>query len=633
VFISAMRGFLAVDSPAGAPTAWRASAYSPRNYWTASSEAASPGATLEIRLPYASGGEQSFADTVDSSLRVVHAGFIELPAAAHGTRSAASLYESLQRRLDNLPSTLTSLGGSFSAAYVAPDLRKLVLYCSVTSRWPIYYRSGSRTFVWSTSSADALASCPDPADVDFSILPSMILDGRVPADRTALRTVHRLPPGYRLTYCEGHVTVERVDELACAHRTLTISAAANEFRELLAASVTRCGQVAPSVVTLLSGGVDSAAVAWETNTHESALALTLTTDEIPALAVNYRHAPLVARQARIRHLAFDTSRLIDDIDAYLAPLADVATLTLRNPNRIEFLAAARHIQQEIGPSVVLTGLAAEGLFAYDARSVLQSQGLRSLNPLENPAFVFRQGHLWRMFAPTWMLRGGFRLPPAPLPAHWALDRLGQWVAPDAIDSAVALDRQEVARCERDLPPTQELVHRALSAFLSDDEVSQENANVYAPHGSVRLDPYVDRALIEFCLSLHPKHRVQFVDGYCVDKFLLRYGYWHSLSREVAWATQQISEAVVHQRLAALHAWQLRALLNEESLLASAGVLDGAGVRRILDDPTAPASRPHLGYLLRAYAAERWLRAIALRPNAVSGVGLSGPALPDNTSIA
>lgn len=545
--------------------------------------------------------EQLEADGSPFSCRVAHAGFLDLPHSDDSPPALGNFYRHLERLLDADWKRLLHLAGMHSLAYLSPELRTLYLFRAAASRWPIYYKLSQSGLVWSTRPGDVL---PDSAasDIDYDAIPSMILDGRMPNDRTVFSSVRRLPPGHLLTFTAGTLRIEQVSELRSSEQKLTLDEAAHRFRELLGQAVQRCTSVAPNVVTLLSGGVDSAAVAVESAKSNHAAALTLTAEALPAMAVNYRFASRVARSAGLLELRVDTSELLTSPMGYLTPLASVPMLSLCSVNRAEFVAAAREIREKLGPAVVLTGLMAEGLFIHDRDAIYRVSGLRAINPLEQAVPLLRRPDLISNVVRR--RRHGNGLPGRP--KHWSLEHFARWLNAEALAAAVEFDEIESARYARDLPPLQQLAFSSVSCFIADDSIAHDNAFVYPKQQALQLDPCADQDLVEFSLGLPLKQRIHFIDGYTIDKFLLRYAYMSTLSAEVAAATQQISEALIQERLLSTHQGYFSRVLNADSLLARRGIIDGEGVSKLLREPESPLARPHLIYLLRACAAELWL---------------------------
>jgi asparagine synthetase B (glutamine-hydrolysing) len=525
-------------------------------------------------------------DTLLGRARVAFFGRVAIP----GSWTLADL----TRHLDGNEGKMEQLEGEFAAAYLAPDLRTISLYSTAVSRTPIYYCHTSRCLSWSTDPDQALGRPAQITDVDWDIIPSIILDGRLPADRTALHTVRRVPPGFRLDWSDGRYDLTRVDDIKIKNRQIPIERAAEEFRERLVSSIDRVTTTADSTIILLSGGIDSAAVAFEAGRQPSA-ALTLTTESIPQLHTNYRHATAVASISNTPHIQIDTSLLLSDVERYVQHLASRDVLSLRNINRAEFELAASATCTPGTSTVFLTGIFAEALFHFEPWMLRRASGLRRLNPLEGT---------------RWMAGGASqqRVGPTPPPMHWTDNQFGRWMSMQALANAYEVDRVEARRHEHgDLPPRQEAFRRIVTSILVDDELAHENFAVFDRFQARRHDPFADRELIEFCGALPLESRAQAVDGRIVDKFLLRYAYLTVFGCPVAWSPAQVSESLAHSLMVARNATKMAISLNEESMLYRHDIIDSRSIVSMMSSPMDPTVRPHHPYLLRAFAAETWLR--------------------------
>src|SRR5438477_6071982 len=132
-------------------------------------------------------------------------------------------------------------------------------------------RLGEKPLVWFESRGRivfasewrALAVHPDaPHDLDDDALALHLLHRFVPAPRTAIRGVRRLPPAHALTFRDGRATVRPYWTLPVPERaTRSFGDEVREVRSRLEAAVASRARAEVPVGVFLSGGLDSGAIA------------------------------------------------------------------------------------------------------------------------------------------------------------------------------------------------------------------------------------------------------------------------------------------------------------------------------------------------------------------------------------
>ncbi len=216
-------------------------------------------------------GSQPLANE-DGSVVVVFNGEIynfrelreELRGRGHRFRTTSDtevlvhLYEECGERL------VERLNGMFAFALWDAGRRRLLLARDHVGIKPLLYAETPRGLVFGSEMGAILAS----GDVDESIDPVglqlHLAWGAVPAPRTILQSVRRLPPGHVLAWSEGGGRITRywhpLDADANEPVLRTFDEAHRRLRELLDDSVRR--QVVSDVPlgAFLSGGVDSTAI-------------------------------------------------------------------------------------------------------------------------------------------------------------------------------------------------------------------------------------------------------------------------------------------------------------------------------------------------------------------------------------
>jgi asparagine synthase (glutamine-hydrolysing) len=217
------------------------------------------------------GGDQPIANE-DGRVVVVQNGEIynhaelraELEAAGHRFKTPHSDTEVLVHLYEQHgPRFAERLRGMFAVAVWDAERRRLVLARDRFGIKPLYYRDGE-DFAFA-SELKALRRLPDlSTEVDLDALEAFLAFNAIHGPRTIFRAVRKLPPGHVLVReGDGVARIERyADERpAVEHRDEPWEALADELRERLRDSV-RAHLVADVPVgVLLSGGVDSSALA------------------------------------------------------------------------------------------------------------------------------------------------------------------------------------------------------------------------------------------------------------------------------------------------------------------------------------------------------------------------------------
>src|SRR5215213_6529394 len=219
------------------------------------------------------GGDQPIANE-DGRIVVVQNGEIynhaelraELEAAGHRFRTPHSDTEVLVHLYEQHgPRFAERLRGMFAVAVWDGERRRLVLARDRFGIKPLYYRDAPRDFAFA-SELKALRRHPALSrELDLDALEAFLAFNAIHGPRTIFREVRKLPPGHVLVLEEGAARLERYAlDLPAAeseHRDEPWEALAGELRERLRDSV-RAHLVADVPVgVLLSGGIDSSALA------------------------------------------------------------------------------------------------------------------------------------------------------------------------------------------------------------------------------------------------------------------------------------------------------------------------------------------------------------------------------------
>ncbi|MBV9598723.1 MAG: asparagine synthase (glutamine-hydrolyzing) [Chloroflexi bacterium] len=164
------------------------------------------------------------------------------------------------------PECVERLWGMFALAVWDSRRRLLLLARDRLGKKPLVYYadpvSGGLAFA---SELQALLAHPDvPREVDPSAIDDYLTYLYVPAPSTAYRDIRKLPPGHRLVWQAGRVSVEPYWEVRFGDkRSLTEAQAVEEFGALLRDAVRRRLIADVPLGAFLSGGMDSSSVVAE----------------------------------------------------------------------------------------------------------------------------------------------------------------------------------------------------------------------------------------------------------------------------------------------------------------------------------------------------------------------------------
>lgn len=153
------------------------------------------------------------------------------------------------------------LRGMFAFAVWDDRRRVLFLARDRVGIKPLFYYWDGRTLAFA-SELKALRQCPD---LDLAVDPTALFDFLtylyIPAPKTAYKNVRKLEPGHRLLFDGRRLHAERYWDWNFAPRPITERKAVEELRALLAETVRLHLVSDVPLGVLLSGGVDSSAVA------------------------------------------------------------------------------------------------------------------------------------------------------------------------------------------------------------------------------------------------------------------------------------------------------------------------------------------------------------------------------------
>lgn len=260
---------------------------------------------------------------------------VELEAKGHRFKTQSDTEVVLALYKDLGPKSVEKLRGMFAYAIWDKSKRKLFVARDRIGKKPLVYShrpDGSLLFASEIRCLFSLdPSLPreiDPVSVDMFLSLQYI-----PSPRTVYKSVHKLPPGHRMTWEKGNISVERYWDLPLGRPPITtdIEEAKRLLRETLTESV-RLRMISDVPLgAFLSGGVDSSIIV--------ALMAQLSDRPVKTFSIGFdeekfsetRYARLVADRYKTEHTEFTVKPEMADILPKLAwhygePYADASAL-------------------------------------------------------------------------------------------------------------------------------------------------------------------------------------------------------------------------------------------------------------------------------------------------------------------
>ncbi|WP_158884790.1 asparagine synthase-related protein [Amycolatopsis anabasis] len=579
----------------------------------------------------------------EPAARTLLSGRIELPAGGEPVRGRAAVTE-LERFLDRHGAGgLRSREGEYCLAHLTRDGGTLYLYRGLTTTRGLYYRLCHHGLIFATDPEDLCdPERPLHRQVDVDVLAALAIETPVPDDASWYHGVRRLPAGYLLTAGAGGLRVERHDDLRVAEPARDpFPVAARSFRTLCSAAVARAVADVPTSGIQLSGGLDSAVVAFEAHRHGDTTLFPFHFHyDLPAMADEKAMAEAVARQCGLRLDVLDgTASLAPGGDYLLPGLPARAPLThgFVLPN----LASCEALAARPGPRRLLSGVGGDELQLHDFMTPLRSFGRRALNPLAAGAppwqlfdnAVIRQflgrslkepapaSWAGRAFAAARVLRG--TAPMRRTPFDPSLVEGVPWFTAEAISAARGVGESAMAGYADGFARARAGVRRTWLEMYLTYVNFHRNANdytmatwqhaVFDAQGIEYVAPLVDRALAEFSLTLDTRYRYVVHRGHPVSKPLMRAGYTGLLPRALLARLDKVDYSSPYETFVLNNKSLVGDLLGADSRLAELGLLAPHAVRRLLNAPTWQLRRK-AGELVHTASLELWLRGGDRRPN-------------------
>jgi asparagine synthase (glutamine-hydrolysing) len=215
------------------------------------------------------GGRQPISNE-DQSVWVVFNGEIynyrqlreEVLAAGHTLRTRSDTEVIVHLYEDLGSACLARLRGMFAIALWDAPRERLLLARDRLGKKPLLYASLPEGLTFASEFGALLQDAAISREIDLGALDAFLRCQAVPSPRTIYRAVRKLPPGHLLTWEKGEARVERFWSLRFQPKTQApLSEIRGRVRELLDESVRLRLESDVPVGVLLSGGIDSTAVA------------------------------------------------------------------------------------------------------------------------------------------------------------------------------------------------------------------------------------------------------------------------------------------------------------------------------------------------------------------------------------
>jgi asparagine synthase (glutamine-hydrolysing) len=275
-------------------------------------------------------------------------------ATSSDTEVLVHLYEECEERL------LDRLNGMFAFAIWDTKKRSLLLARDPVGIKPLLYADTGSGFLFGSEMGAILAAGHVDDSIDPWGLHLLLSWGAVPAPRTILRSVRRLPPGHFLLWKDGHDRVQRYwhpldDAPSCAH---TLEEGGRALRHLLDDAVRRQTISDVPLGAFLSGGIDSTSLVGLVRRH---------VDETHTFSVGFAGEPIFdeTRYARAAAAFHDTNHVeaqlqSRDVQALVPEILDGLAEPFASASLLPAFAVSRMTRRQM--TVALSGDGADELF-------------------------------------------------------------------------------------------------------------------------------------------------------------------------------------------------------------------------------------------------------------------------------
>jgi asparagine synthase (glutamine-hydrolysing) len=247
---------------------------------------------------------------------------------------------------------LGALNGMFAIALWDSTRRSLFLARDRLGIKPLFYWSDGRRLVFGSELQAVMAHRAVPREIDLQALDDYLTLEYIPAPRTILAGVRKLPPGHWLRYQDGALKLEKYWDIPYAPSQLNLEANAEMLGELMGDAVRMQLMSDVPLGAFLSGGIDSSAVVAYMSERSAGPTPTFS---IGFVESSYNELPDARRVAR----RFGT----DYHEAILEP--DIATLAEQVVGQLDepladFSIFPTYLVAKVASSVVKVALTGDG---------------------------------------------------------------------------------------------------------------------------------------------------------------------------------------------------------------------------------------------------------------------------------
>lgn len=270
---------------------------------------------------------------------------------------------------------LQYLNGMYAGAIYSPKDERLILFRDRFGIKPLYYTQIRDTFLFASEIKPLLLATGMPAELNTDELATYFTYRYLPGEKTLFKGIHCLAPGSFLEYnlADGRFSVNRYWQyrLDTVNSGLSIDDASEQFIDLLSDAVRIRLRADVEVGSLLSGGIDSSAVASMATEHHPHMKLfTIFFKEN-----KYNELPQVKEFLKANSRRFKSSEHIttlcrretlDSLPEIIRSLEEPISLGTILPTDQICRMAGEHLK------VVLTGEGADEIFAGYRKFLIES---------------------------------------------------------------------------------------------------------------------------------------------------------------------------------------------------------------------------------------------------------------------
>lgn len=492
---------------------------------------------------------------------------------------------------------LRRIDGDFVAAVITSE--QVVLLRSLTSTTMLFYRVCSDTIQWSTNFMDLV---DDPFDdMDRDVLAFVTWGGNA----IPYPGIETLLPGEFVRFNARGVVREQFDdyERPGYPRQMSLAEWGESARELIQRSVARRARPFRRVGLLLSGGMDSSAIArclvdagadvrcynWASPSYPPA-------DESRYARSVAEHLGIPLTSIDIGGDRFAGSRFLDEGWEFSVPY---------NHGLYRWWHEAVQIaKQEV--DCLMTGRFGDGFCGRSELNLFAD--LATIEPLQGVKFF-----LHSLSVPTTTARLLSSFLPSP-------EGIKLFVQSLPLPVNMGFLRNFLRRRKTDLSPWRQIYHfteeaqQAIS-MLKDQATSREllqslalDNNTLRPAGLVHISPFLDRDIMCLVKAIPSAYRLLPYGGQVINKPVLRWAFLDLLPPEVVRRNYQRSFSAITQWYCLNNKEFLRRLFSRDAYLVKYGIVDYRRFLEVLEDRRKVQMCANT--IIRSAMVELWLKSLS-----------------------